>query len=265
MLKKTKSKIGNLGTLLIRFIAKKLKINLINLAYSENGILKSHSFKASGELYFINSFLKTKVESAPVFFDVGGNKGEYTLLLRRQFPDAIIHTFEPNPHTFDILKKKCVNSEILVNKGIGEKNDQLDLYFDKNDPLSVQASSDPRILRTITKSKDIVSEKIEVITLDEYAKLNNIRSIDLLKIDTEGFELEALQGAKELLNKQAIKIIQFEFNEVNIVKRRFLKDFYDILPGFKFYRLDENRLIPLLEWKPIHEIFKFQNIVAIHK
>jgi len=99
--------------------------------------------------------------------------------------------------------------------------------------------------------------------LDEYCKANNVSQIDLLKIDTEGFELEALQGATELLRNKAIKIIQFEFKEVNIVKRRCLKDFYELLDGFTFYRLDENRLIPLNEWQPIHEIFMSQNIVAI--
>ncbi len=99
--------------------------------------------------------------------------------------------------------------------------------------------------------------------MDEYCKANNVSQIDLLKIDTEGFELEALQGATELLRNKAIKIIQFEFKEVNIVKRRCLKDFYELLDGFTFYRLDENRLIPLNEWQPIHEIFMSQNIVAI--
>ena len=94
---------------------------------------------------------------------------------------------------------------------------------------------------------------------------NNISTIDLLKIDTEGFELEALEGAKQLLSENRISMIQFEFNEVNIIKRRFLKDFNTILTGFDFYRLDENKLIPLNEWQPIHEIFMFQNILAIRK
>ena len=85
----------------------------------------------------------------------------------------------------------------------------------------------------------------------------------MLKIDVEGFELEVLKGAEKLLREGRIKIIQFEFNEVNIIQRRFLKDFYDELPGFDFYRLDENRLIALNEWQPKHEIFLFQKVIAI--
>ena len=55
MLKKLKLKIGNLGVRGIKFTARKLKIDLLRLGYWENGILKSHSMKASGELYLIQS------------------------------------------------------------------------------------------------------------------------------------------------------------------------------------------------------------------
>ena len=95
--------------------------------------------------------------------------------------------------------------------------------------------------------------------------MNFANHIDLLKIDTEGFELEVLLGASEMLTEKKITIIQFEFNEVNIVQRRFLKDFYNLLPKYDFYRLDEQRLIPLGSWEPKHEIFMFQNIVAIRR
>lgn len=61
MLKKIKLKIGNLGVRGIKFTARKLKIDLLHLGYWENGILKSHSMKASGELYLIQDFLKTKL------------------------------------------------------------------------------------------------------------------------------------------------------------------------------------------------------------
>ncbi len=266
MIKKLKLGIGNLSVRLIRFIARKAKLDLIRIAYSENGLTKSYSLKASGELYFTQQFLQTSIKNKnPIFFDVGGNKGEYSALLRESFPESHIHTFEPNPNTYSVLTNKLGSKIKAVNKGVGAENGELELFFDKNNTTSVQATSDPEILRVIAKTENIISEKIEVITLDTYCKENKITSIDLLKIDTEGFELEALMGAKELLNQGAIKMIQFEFNEVNIVKRRFLKDFYELLEAFDFYRLDENQMIPLKEWQPIHEIFMFQNIVGIKR
>lgn len=266
MLKKLKLALGNVAVRFVKWIAKKAKIDLIRVAYSENGISKSYSLEASGELFFINHFLRNKLQDPqPVFFDVGGNKGEYSQLLKRYFPDSIIHTFEPNPHTFKLLKQNAASDQILVNQGIGAETGELNLYFDARNTTSVQATSDPQILAKIAQTTNVVSEKIGIITLDSYCEANGINHIDLLKIDTEGFELEALQGAKQLLRLGAIDIIQFEFNEVNIVKRRFLTDFYDLLVDFDFFRLDEKRLIPLGKWQPIHEIFLFQNIVAILK
>ncbi|MFK8046429.1 MAG: FkbM family methyltransferase [Crocinitomicaceae bacterium] len=263
MLKKIKSTIGNFGVWLIKLTAKKLKIDLIKLGYSENGILKSYSMTASGEIYFINTFLKQKVDSNSIFIDVGANKGEFSSLLRKAHPQAKIYAFEPNPNTFKLLNKNCGNSVQVINKGIGEQNGELNLFFDEDNITSEQASSDPEILKTIAKSQNLTSVKIAITTLDQFTSKNGIEKIDFLKIDTEGFELEALKGARLLLERNKIRIIQFEFNEVNVVKRRFLKDFYDCLPGFDFYRLDTNRLIPLGEWEPFHEIFKFQNIIAI--
>jgi len=62
-----------------------------------------------------------------------------------------------------------------------------------------------------------------------------------------------------------IKLLQFEFNEMNIISRVFLKDFYSLLRGFDFFRLDTQRLIPLPNYDATNEIFKFQNILAINK
>lgn len=262
-MRKLKLFIGNLILQLIKFLAKKAKIELIPLAYSENGITKSNNYIVSGELYFINTFLKTIIKSEqPVFYDVGGNKGDYTLMLKKSFPKANITTFEPNPNTFKKLKENIKDSNTLINKGVGEENGELNLFFDSNNNTSVQASSNPEILKQIANTNDLTSVKIDIIKLDDFVKE---AQIDLLKIDVEGFELEVLKGAKKLLKENKIRIIQFEFNEVNVIQRRFLKDFYDFLPNFNFFRLDENRLIPLNHWQPKHEIFMFQNIVAIHK
>lgn len=262
-MQKIKLFIGNVIVKLIRFLAKKAKIELIKIAYQENGITKSYNYKVSGELYFINTFLKKEIKSnEPVFYDVGGNKGDYTLMLKKSFPNSKITTFEPNPNTYKVLKKNIGDKSNLINKGIGEQEGELQLFFDVNNKTSVQASSNPEILKEIAGTLELESVKIEVITLDNFVKEDRI---DLLKIDVEGFELEVLKGAEKLIKDNKIKIIQFEFNEVNIIQRRFLKDFYDFLPNFNFYRLDEKKLIPLKEWQPKHEIFMFQNIIAVAK
>jgi FkbM family methyltransferase len=265
-MKRLKLAIGDVCVNIIRFLSRKAKIDLISLGYLENGLTQSQTFTSSGEEHFISTFLPQNLKNpSPIFFDVGANKGEYTKLLRKHFNTSEIHSFEPNPVTFDLLKGNCSDEKELNNLGLGKERSVLELFFDANNESSVQATSNKEILEVIAKTENINSVQVNVITLDLYCTEKGISSIDLLKIDTEGFELEVLEGAKDLLEKGKIKMIQFEFNEVNIIKRVFLRDFFEILADFDFFRLDRKRLIPLKEWSPRYEIFLFQNIVAIKK
>lgn len=86
----------------------------------------------------------------------------------------------------------------------------------------------------------------------------------MLKIDTEGHELNVLKGARLTIAKGMVDVIQIEFNEMNVISRTFFKDIIDILPGYDFYRLLPDGLLPLGAYKILDfEIFAFQNIVAL--
>ena len=98
------------------------------------------------------------------------------------------------------------------------------------------------------------------------SKKEKIDRISLLKIDTEGTEYDVLMGGKETLKQGKIDIIQFEFNEMNVYSRTFMKDFVEILPKYEFFRLMPYGLYPMGEYRPsTWEIFAFQNIAAIRK
>lgn len=66
------------------------------------------------------------------------------------------------------------------------------------------------------KNYTVKKFKSKIIKLDDYAKKNHIDKIDVLKIDTQGFEDKVLRGARKLLKENRIKLIQLEliFSEV---------------------------------------------------
>jgi hypothetical protein len=61
-----------------------------------------------------------------------------------------------------------------------------------------------------------------------------------------------------------ISLVQFEFNEMNVISRTFLRDFVGLLPGYRLYRLLPDGMASL-EGEPlfVREIFAFQNLVAV--
>ena len=52
-------------------------------------------------------------------------------------------------------------------------------------------------------------------------------------------------------------------DQMNVAARVFLRDFYDLLSDYRFFRLDTRRLIPLGPYQPRNEIFQFQNLLAV--
>lgn len=103
-------------------------------------------------------------------------------------------------------------------------------------------------------------------TIDSFVNEQKINNIDYIKIDTEGNELSILKGATEVLNKNTIKCIHFEFNEMNIYSKSFMNDFSEILINFDLYRLLPTGLIKITDKSILErEFFAYQNIIAINK
>jgi FkbM family methyltransferase len=110
-----------------------------------------------------------------------------------------------------------------------------------------------------------VSHTVVTTTIDAYMRSAGIDTIDFLKIDTEGFDINVLRGAKEALNRGAIKAIQFEFIPADIAMRVTMRDFYEVLQGYTLFRLCLNgELMPLRRYDVKRcEVYVTHNIVAL--
>lgn len=106
-------------------------------------------------------------------------------------------------------------------------------------------------------------EIIKISSIDDFCYKQNIKQIDLLKLDIEGHELSALRGAKNMLKQKAIKNIQFEFGGCNIDSKTFLQDFYYLLnTDFLLYRVVKDGIIPVTTYSEMDEIFITTNYFA---
>lgn len=224
------------------------------------------NYKTSGEKQAIEFIRKNLSITSPVIFDVGANVGGYTLMLSQIWNgQASIHCFEPSGKTFSQLQEntKGLNNVTLNNIGCSDTEHAMPLYSNSN--LSGLTSVYNRNLDHVNLKMDEVSTA-KFTTIDNYCKKNNINHIHFLKMDIEGHELAALQGASFMLASDSIDYIQFEFGGCNIDSRTYFKDFYYLLQDkYRIYRILKNGLYEITHYSEYCEIFITVNYLAIHR
>ena len=177
---------------------------------------------------------------------------------------GIIHCFVPSQYTFTLLYNSYYKADnvILNNVGLGKQRKQSMLHY--NNEGSGLASLTKRRLEhfNIDFTK---SEKVQIITLDEYCFSRNIHHIHLLKIDVEGHELDVLHGATVMFQNKAIDMVTFEFGGCNIDTRTYFQDFWYFFKdkNMLIYRiLPHNRLYKILSYNEMYEQFTTTNYLA---
>jgi FkbM family methyltransferase len=227
------------------------------------GLLNYKNDVVSGERRFLREFLSPRQK--PTVVDVGANEGSYATDILAANRNAQVFAFEPHPATYRRLMSNsaAITGITAINAACGSAPGQMVLYDYAGSSGSAHASLHAGVIEGIHGGES-GQHVVDVIDLDTFAIEHDISLIHLLKIDTEGHELEVLKGAVNLLRESRIQAIQFEFNEMNIVSRVFLRDFYDLLPNYKFYRMVRDGLVPLDPYSALScELFAFQNIVAL--
>jgi FkbM family methyltransferase len=213
------------------------------------GIGAGANTASSGEVVILRR-LKCTGNTPIVIFDVGANKGQF-LKLALENSDHLetqIHCFEPSQLAFSILSKQAFEYKnvILNNIGLGAQTTQTELYYD-NIGSGLASLTQRRLDHfAIDHSKN---ETIIIDTIDNYYIENNIKKINLLKIDVKEHELDVLRGATKMFQSRSIFVVTFEFGGCNIDTRTFIQDYWyffkelgmtlsRITPGGYLHRID---------------------------
>jgi FkbM family methyltransferase len=146
-------------------------------------------------------------------FDVGANVGWTSMEALGHFPNAEVYSFEPHPDTFEKLVAALKGHRVQAfNIALSDKSGRAELFtydLDLVNSLTPTATHAVRFSQTPTKSISV-----QVSTVDQFCSSHSIDTIDVLKVDTEGCDLEVLKGAVEKFKARKIKIVYTEFNDV---------------------------------------------------
>jgi len=229
------------------------------------GVNNYENMKISGEIPFLKKYFSDRNKNFTIF-DIGAHVGGYSKIITEINPNTKIYAFEPHPKAFEVLKNNLKNNKItFVNMAISDFDGKASLYDYNISTASSHANLHQGAIEKIYQSQSVVSAEVNVTTLDEYIYSHKIDNIDLLKIDTEGSEIDVLRGASKSMEKDMIDVIQFEFTQMNSTTGILFKDFFNLLvPQYSLFRILPKGLLPIKEYSlTIHEIYGFQNFLAV--
>ena len=137
-----------------------------------------------------------------VFFDVGASIGWTSVPALSAFPTARVIAFEPHPSTFAELTAKIGRHERFEahNVAVGEISGSAELFCNGGSRDSFVFADDGA--RSLT---------VDCVTIDSFCRRSGITAIDVLKTDTEGFDLSVLKGASDMLASDSVKFVFTEF------------------------------------------------------
>lgn len=244
------------GIILINAEGNRMYVNT-----DDKGIVPLLLIDGTIEKYSTDLF-KKMVKEGMVVVDIGANIGYYSLIAARLVGSSgMVYAFEPELTTYDLLCKNIelnkYSNVIPIQKAASNKNGKRGLWCDKINFASPSFSRD----NVLVFSRDKVLEndsfvEVETVTLDDFFR-NTVQNsrVDIVKIDAEGAEELIINGAKQTLESNNLKIIM-EFWPLAL--RNLGTDPLELLHklqeyGFKIMFINEVKQV----LQPIEEIIRF--------
>lgn len=176
----------------------------------------------------------------PVCLDVGAHVGQTIDLLQRSFNKPTIYAFEPSSTMFQIMQSREFGDQVyLYNIALGKDIQKREFTNYKISSLSSLLPLDTHEENRFRDVEIVSKELVEIDTVDNFLKKNRINYVDLLKIDTQGYDLEVLLGAEESLRNGVIRNVIVELNFVRMYKgQSSAKDITYLLTSYNMSLVD---------------------------
>jgi len=220
----------------------------------------------SGELGVLDRLAKAVTTGAGpvVVVDAGANEGDYAAeVVERLGPRVQLHCFEPGSQAFGILERRLdARPNVKLHRAaLGDREGTATLHLYRQD--TGHASLYERDAHYFP-NEAAGQEDVEVTTLDIFAGDSGLDRISFLKIDVEGHEVSVLEGARGLLERGAVEVVQFEFGSGNLDSRTFLHDVIALLgPRYRLWRVLPGGIAAMEAYDARREIFELANYLAV--
>ena len=216
--------------------------------------------------------LSKYLQTDSIVFDVGSHKGETVFLINKYLKVQKVYSFEISEKNFNIMKKKILNKKFnflfyFYNFGFSDKA-QKKIFFQAKESSSTTLSQininseyfkkKLRILGIKKKENFFQKENCYLDTLDNFLINNNIKKIDLLKIDTEGHEYQILKGGNK--NLKNIRFIYFEHHYDNMILKGYtFSEIHNFLAQNNFKRIYKSKMFFRKTFEYVYKNYNFNS------
>jgi FkbM family methyltransferase len=176
--------------------------------YQDNDVFVGQRVALGKYERYETELMLRQIKNGDVVVDVGANIGYYTLLMAKKVgKSGKVYAIEPEKNNFEILKKNVeengFKNVVMVNAGAGEIDETRELEVSEENLGDHRIRSQMSDLGCqVIRNKKQKIEKIQIIKLDDLVK----ERVDLMKIDTQGWEPFVIEGAKEIIEKDRPEI-----------------------------------------------------------
>jgi len=175
----------------------------------------------------LRAFLKYRVlagvEHKPVLsaglstvVDIGANRGQFSLAVRHLAPKARIFAFEPLAAPAAVFRKVFAKDSLftLHQAAVGAEQGEAIIHVTEDDDSSSLLPIGPLQRRLFPRMDEVRTETVRVSRLAEFFSAEAIIPPALLKLDVQGYELEALKGCDDLLERFQYVYAECSFMEL---------------------------------------------------
>jgi len=173
----------------------------IRTAAGRLAVLDAASFLSAYRAIFVDEIYDFPSPTpSPRILDCGANLGLGVLYFKRRYPGAQIVAFEPDPRIFELLRKNVTEAGfrdvVLINKAIWSCEMELKFRSDGADAGRIAVQGDDRAPLI----------KVPAVPLSDYLRDG---SIDFLKLDVEGAEVEVLRSVGDAIRSVRCAFVEF--------------------------------------------------------
>jgi FkbM family methyltransferase len=148
--------------------------------------------------------------------DIGANRGQFAMVARRCMPQARVISFEPLPTAAAKFRAVFTGDDRVTfhEVAIGPATGNATLHVSKRDDSSSLLPITATQVALFPGTAEADTANVRIAPLREFVTASDIRPPAFLKLDVQGFEMEALRGCEDLLDRFACVYAECSFVEL---------------------------------------------------